>query len=416
MFPHRSTSSFTLVELLVVIGILAILTAAIVIILNPSELLKQGRDSTRMTDLANIQKAVQLLLSQNPAVNLGTASTVYVSLPDNSPTCSNLNLPALPPGYQYHCASSASSTLVNGQGWLPIDFTSSNVQNLSKLPVDPSNAPSVRLYYAYTPASNGTFEIASTLESSKYGLGGGANKVSTDGGQYAGLFEKGSNLLLLPTDYGDPSLVGYWSFDEGSGATTADRSGNDNAGMLHNNPVWQASSSCKRGSCLSFADASATNVDMANSSSLNTINATNRITVSAWIYQTSQSNYDRIITSNWATDRSWLLGVTYTPSYAPTFNVKIGGVQYNAAASSTSLNTWYHVAGVYDGNTVKIYVNGQLQNWIALSNADLDNGPYAMAISDGSFSEGFNGRLDEIRLYNRALSDAEILALYNATK
>ncbi|MFA7201893.1 MAG: type II secretion system protein, partial [Candidatus Paceibacterota bacterium] len=46
---NQSTSSFTLIELLIVIGILAILTAAVVIVLNPTELLKQGRDSTRMT-------------------------------------------------------------------------------------------------------------------------------------------------------------------------------------------------------------------------------------------------------------------------------------------------------------------------------------------------------------------------------
>ncbi|MFA7202022.1 MAG: type II secretion system protein, partial [Candidatus Paceibacterota bacterium] len=44
----RSKSSFTLIELLIVIGILAILTAAVVLVLNPTELLKQGRDSKRM--------------------------------------------------------------------------------------------------------------------------------------------------------------------------------------------------------------------------------------------------------------------------------------------------------------------------------------------------------------------------------
>ncbi|MFA7202011.1 MAG: type II secretion system protein, partial [Candidatus Paceibacterota bacterium] len=52
----RQVSSFTLIELLIVIGILAILTAAVVIVLNPTELLKQGRDSTRMTDLASLSK------------------------------------------------------------------------------------------------------------------------------------------------------------------------------------------------------------------------------------------------------------------------------------------------------------------------------------------------------------------------
>ncbi|MFA7202052.1 MAG: prepilin-type N-terminal cleavage/methylation domain-containing protein, partial [Candidatus Paceibacterota bacterium] len=59
----KAQHSFTLIELLVVIGILAILTAAVVIVLNPTELLKQGRDSTRMTDLASLSKTIQLLLT-----------------------------------------------------------------------------------------------------------------------------------------------------------------------------------------------------------------------------------------------------------------------------------------------------------------------------------------------------------------
>ncbi|MFA7201739.1 MAG: type II secretion system protein, partial [Candidatus Paceibacterota bacterium] len=147
----RQVSSFTLIELLIVIGILAVLTAAVVIVLNPTELLKQGRDSKRSTDIASIHKSIQLLTTQASAVSLGTASTVYISLPDTSPTCANLSLPTLPSGYTYRCVPTASSTLINGSGWLPIDFTQSSIQNFSALPLDPTNTSSTGLYYTYMP-------------------------------------------------------------------------------------------------------------------------------------------------------------------------------------------------------------------------------------------------------------------------
>ena len=124
----KNKHSFTLVELLIVIGILAILTAAVVLVLNPAELLRQSRDSTRISDMASLSDALKLLQTQSEGIfTSSVASTVYVSLPDTSSTCGSLGLPSLPTGYTYHCVPSASSTLINGQGWLPIDFTSSSI-------------------------------------------------------------------------------------------------------------------------------------------------------------------------------------------------------------------------------------------------------------------------------------------------
>src|SRR3989338_277276 len=67
---------FTLIELLVVIAILAVLATAVVIILNPAELLKQGRDSTRLSDLAALQSSIALYLSDVTSPDLDTTLTV----------------------------------------------------------------------------------------------------------------------------------------------------------------------------------------------------------------------------------------------------------------------------------------------------------------------------------------------------
>src|SRR3989344_8684487 len=65
------TKGFTLIELLIVIAILAVLSTAVVLVLNPAELLKQGRDSTRISDLASINSAIALYLTDVSTPGLG---------------------------------------------------------------------------------------------------------------------------------------------------------------------------------------------------------------------------------------------------------------------------------------------------------------------------------------------------------
>ncbi|MDP2705583.1 MAG: type II secretion system protein, partial [bacterium] len=113
----RSRSSFTLIELLVVIAILAILSVAVVFIINPADIIKQSRDTNRLTDLNNLNKALSVFDVTNPDDFTGTSSIVYVSLPDTSGTCTNLSLPALPAGYSYHCVTSSTLSKTDGTGW-----------------------------------------------------------------------------------------------------------------------------------------------------------------------------------------------------------------------------------------------------------------------------------------------------------
>jgi type II secretory pathway pseudopilin PulG len=195
MRAFSNTASFTLVELLVVIGILAILTAAIVIILNPAELLKQGRDSKRTTDLAAVNNALKLLITQAPEISLGAASTVYVSIPDatltgsNTSACASLGLPALPAGWQYRCVSSDNLTKTDGSGWIPVNFANGASQ-LPALPTDPQNTVSGSSYYTYS-AKGSQWELTSSLESRKYW-----DKAGKDGGYFAQVYEAGSNLSI----------------------------------------------------------------------------------------------------------------------------------------------------------------------------------------------------------------------------
>ena len=123
MSSLRDKQSFTLIELLIVVGIVAILAVLVVLTLNPAELLKQARDSTRLSDMATINQALNIF-NTDQGGSLGTASTTYVSIADTTSTCANLGLPTLPSGYSYHCVATSTLRNVNGTGWIPVNFSS----------------------------------------------------------------------------------------------------------------------------------------------------------------------------------------------------------------------------------------------------------------------------------------------------
>ncbi|MCL4404342.1 type II secretion system GspH family protein [Patescibacteria group bacterium] len=218
-FFTNSSNGFTLIEILVVIALLAVLATAVVLVLNPAELLKEGRDSTRLSDLASLNTALALFQVDQYDQNMGTASTTYISIPDTSPTCSDLGLPALSIGWSYHCVPAASSSAVNGTGWVPVNFNLiSSGAPLPRLPVDPINSTSTGEYYTYTPG--GSFELTALMESTKYRSQVNANPSLLS---YPNVVAIGSDLNLSPIYSDNPTTlpVAYWPLDEDTGRRQA---------------------------------------------------------------------------------------------------------------------------------------------------------------------------------------------------
>jgi hypothetical protein len=95
----------------------------------------------------------------------------------------------------------------------------------------------------------------------------------------------------------------------------------------------------------------------------------------------------------------------------------VGREGYGIAAESVSslvVNEWQHIVGTYDGATVKIYVNGRLEDTEAFT--EIVNATSDMKIGrlNSSLLNYFNGNIDDLRIYNRTLSDAEVKKLYDS--
>ncbi|OGZ54738.1 MAG: hypothetical protein A3B25_01620 [Candidatus Ryanbacteria bacterium RIFCSPLOWO2_01_FULL_48_26] len=195
---------FTLIELLVAIAVIAVLAVAVALTLNPAELLRQARDSTRISDISTLNSAMGIYNADVSNTYVGQSQTVYVSLPDYQATttqgtdCASIGLPALPLNWSYHCAAFSSLRNTDGTGWVPVDFTEMSFQSpISVLPIDPKNTSSSGLYYTY---QKGSWEFTAAMESARFGAGGKSDIVSADGGKFSDLYETGTDLTLLAVD------------------------------------------------------------------------------------------------------------------------------------------------------------------------------------------------------------------------
>src|SRR5262245_33884072 len=216
-------------------------------------------------------------------------------------------------------------------------------------------------------------------------------------------FDNQNGAPSTPTPAG---LVAAYSFSEGSGTSVTDSSGNNHTGTI-SGASW--TSSGRFGSALDF-DGSQAVVTIPSSASLQ---LTTGMTLEAWVNPSvTMHGWRSVIDKN--TDRYYLMASSDRDQPA------VGGTW---AAGNRNLygqtaippNTWAHLAATFDGTMVRLYVNGvqvaseQQTTPLTTSNGTLQIGGNAYP------GENFAGRIDEVRVYNRALSVTEIQADMSTT-
>lgn len=205
--------------------------------------------------------------------------------------------------------------------------------------------------------------------------------------------------LVLCLDAGDPKSY------NGSGTTWYDRSGNENHGTLVNGPTYSSAN----GGSIVF-DGSNDYANCGNSSSLNL----SSFTASSWIYPKSLSTRRNIISKEESSNWIYAIGSTANKITFWIYNT-VWVPQVSQA--SLSPNTWVYITVSYNGTDKNIFINGILDSTQTAAGMTLKSSTNLIigAKSDGT-TYFFDGNMGQISLYNRALSPAEILQNYKATK
>jgi len=220
--------------------------------------------------------------------------------------------------------------------------------------------------------------------------------------------------ICFAADYTqDPSCQGAWLFKEGSGATVADSSQNSNTATFGSGgdaPAWASGSPPPvEGSSYIYFDNDELKIE--NHPSLKP--ASDQLTVVGWATFDVKKSYDPIIGTRWG----YVL-LSTTTGTKPSFliNTENGGTTLYSSSQWTDddIGTWHHFAGVYDGSTIKIYVDGVEEGSEAASGSlHYHYSSERISIGEIIYSCSLSGNVAEVALFDRALSQAEINDIMN---
>ncbi|MFN6463805.1 MAG: DUF4347 domain-containing protein [Nostoc sp. DedVER02] len=208
-------------------------------------------------------------------------------------------------------------------------------------------------------------------------------------------------------------LIGYWKFEEATGSTVLDSSGNNNNGSLINSSRTPG----LYGQALQVIGRNSSHASIPASASLNSI--TNQITVSAWVRPDGQpvgfkSVVNRQIGTLLHPDQFFLgFGIR---NQVTTYKWEIGTAssEGNIYTGSPIGDSWAHLVGTYDGSMLRLYVNGvEIGSNPYKDSIPGDYNPVTIGAAENAeegtpLSDSFKGLVDEVRIYNRALSATEV--------
>ena len=214
---------------------------------------------------------------------------------------------------------------------------------------------------------------------------------------------------VLRREVSNNGLIAYYSFDEGRGYAAGDSSGNGNTGTFAGTtlPSWTPG---KRGGALSF-NGSTAKINLSNSASFSSL--TSSFTVSHWI-KTAYSTAQMYTVANAGSGNGWRFGlsggkIAFLIGDASTFTENTCG------SPSFNDGNWHLITGVYSRsgtNQFSCYGDGVFLANVSLPSAYPAMSTIAPGIAIPPCCQAFNGSLDDIRIYNRALSATEISKLF----
>ena len=294
--------------------------------------------------------------------------------------------------------------------------------------VDRNQSPSVKLYYDGKQQNcqgncllNMT-SVGSLANSSSFTIGGNASSNYPFAGSIDDVrfYKRALTTREAEELYNHATgPVAEWTFDENTGTTTYDGTGNGNNGTLGAGtegyrPAWKPG---KYAGSLSF-DGTDDYIEVADSPSLS---ITGNLTVESWVkydaVPTATANYPIVGKISLSNREGYAL--FYTKNATPGFNMQICSASTCSISTSYNeaivANTWYHVVGRYDGTNIYIYVNGQLRSTTpATTNATDGAGVLRVGYNVGNNYTNFSKlHIDTTRIFNYARTPSQIAYDFN---
>jgi PKD repeat protein len=353
-----------------------------------------GTVASRSWNLGDGNSATSTTVVQSYATT--GAKTVVLSVTGAGVTATaskTINVTAAAP------VASFGASPITGTAPLAVKFTDASSGSISSWSWSFGHgATSTAQSPTYTYASPGTYTVSVTAAGP-----GGSNTVTktayitvtTADGSLGG----GSGVSTA-------GLVAAYGFDETSGTQVLDATGNGNHGTLSN---ATRTSQAKFGSALSFSGSNSL-VTVSDSSSLD---LTSGMTLSAWVYPTSwASGWKTVILKERSGGLAYALD-SNSDAGLPNSTLSIGGYDRQLSAGNhLPSNTWTHLAATYDGTRQRLYVNGvQVGSRAQTGTLAVSASPLRIGGNTVWANEYFQGLIDEVRIYNRALTQAEIAAV-----
>lgn len=194
------------------------------------------------------------------------------------------------------------------------------------------------------------------------------------------------------------------SYTSGS-STWFDLSGNNKNGTLTNGPVFNS----ENGGSIAFDGSN----DYVNVSGFNVNHGTGNFSYSCWAYLTGKPSLGTIFENG-----SWTncILIRYESNGITIYSMN---AFYGKFTFNPNLNTWNHLTFVRSGNSILFYLNGVFSASTGFgTNLNVNPSPANLfiGVSQHALNQCFNGRLNNLYVYNRALSASEVLQNYDATK
>lgn len=212
-----------------------------------------------------------------------------------------------------------------------------------------------------------------------------------------------ASLLIIANlgvaNVAEEGLVAYWPFDEGTGKKAEDVTGNGHEGKFAGAPKWVDG---KFGTALEF-DGEEDHVVVADDAALA---IEENITFMAWFSPGDVLTSRRLMVKN----NSIFVIFDFGNKDSIDFLVKPDNTFAESTTTDWKVGEWYHFAGTFDGKMMKVYVNGKLEGEAA-NNVPIAPSDLELWIGGDDFgrpTDFFPGTIDEVRLYEKTLTEAEI--------